>query len=84
MQFYPRQMPRLAGPMELVFLISVQKIVFESALLYGRLYGEGHHGDAHAQFAESGIESRLIEVKRLAISKPVLRGCGHIVQVNDQ
>src|SRR5262249_27318460 len=84
MQLQAIQVADFLGPVELVFFVAVQEIVFRSPFFYSSLYGKSHRRDAYAMLAVDRIESRLIEVERRPIPQSVKRRSRCAVQPQNE
>src|SRR5262245_2181029 len=73
MQFQSIKVADFLRPVELVFFIPVQEVVFGSTFFNSGFYSKPHRRDAYTLLAVDGIESRLIKIEGRPIPQPVKR-----------
>ena len=71
-------------PMEFVFFIAVQKVIFRRPSLDGSLNGESHRGDSNAVLGEGRIKPRLVKIKRRSVVETIERRGRSLIERNNQ
>src|ERR1041385_1037342 len=70
-QFDPSQFSRFPRPVELVFLVTMEQIIFSCTAFEGSANRKPHHHQPHTLFCELTVESGLVKVKRSTILQAV-------------
>src|SRR5262245_1215447 len=84
MQLESCEVAGAASPVELVFFIAVQEVVFGGPVCDSRLDRERHGGGANAVLPVSRIETRLIKIEGRPILQTIKGGGRYRVQPHDQ
>src|SRR6187455_985337 len=73
MELYTHQPSSFMRPVEFVFLVAMEKVVLVRSFLDRALNRQRHRRDSNTVLAENRIETRLVEVERIAVVQPVKR-----------